>query len=327
MKPLHHWFRALSACVVVAAAWGCGAPSSPGAAALPAPLQRSARSWRSPETKSATALLYVANPFLGKIDIFSLHGLKYTLVGQITDPDGPDGMTTDGAGNLYVTDEGVATEGPAVGDIKVYPKGSTMYSRLIVPAKWVPFDAAVGRDGTMYVANIAPIGYFSPGSVSVYMPSASTPARVLRLRNFQVLGVALHRRSRTIYVSYDAIGSGGGKIAEFVHARGKATDLGVTYPEPWGIVEDGSDDLLVCDGAGVIEVYSESNGELVAQISVPNGASWLAFNQSRSRLYVSNFQQVEILSYPAGAVLGTIEQPGWSKTAYPTGVAFWPPPQ
>jgi hypothetical protein len=59
---------------------------------------------------------------------------------------------------------------------------------------------------------------------------------------------------------------------------------------------------------------------------VPNGASWLAFNQRRSRLFVSNFDQVEILSYPAGALLGTIQQPGWGQAAYPTGVAFWPPP-
>ncbi len=40
-------------------------------------------------------------------------------------PDDPNGMTTDKAGNLYVTDIGVATEGPAAGRIKIYPKGST----------------------------------------------------------------------------------------------------------------------------------------------------------------------------------------------------------
>ncbi len=125
--------------------------------------------------------------------------MKYALVGKIQDDDGPDGMTTDSAGNLYVTDEGVATEGPAVGDIK-------------------------------------------------------------------------------------------------------------------------------CSGTGVIDVYSEATGKLGQQISVPNAALWEAFNEKRSRLYVSNFEQVEILSYPAGNVIGQIDQPGWSKSAWPTGVAFWPPP-
>jgi hypothetical protein len=136
----------------------------------------------SPEVKSAKALLYVGDPtgdpsYSGVIDILSLHGLQYKLVGQIQDDAKPEGMTTDAAGNLYVTDEGVATEGPAPGDIKVYPKGSTKYSRYIVPAHWVPNDVAVGHDGTMYIANIAPFAKFSPSSVSIYPPlPASLPA-------------------------------------------------------------------------------------------------------------------------------------------------------
>jgi len=312
---------------IVLAGSGCGArnasPDTTGV--LPPTSARRAPSWISPNAKSAKELLYVADPFLGNIDIFSMQGLKATLVGQIADSDGPDGMTTDAAGNLYVTDEGVATEGPAAGDIKIYPKGSTIYSRYIVPAKWVPFDVAVGSDGTMYVSNIAPIGYFSPGSVSVYMPGASVPARVLHLKSFQAYGIALHHHSKTIYVSYEAPGSDGGKIAAFAHARGKAKDLGVNYPEPWGLLEDGSNDLLACDGAGIIEVYAESDGKLVQQISVPNGAAWIAFDKSRSHIFVSNFDQIEILSYPGGTVLGSINQ-GWGKTTYPTGVAIWPPP-
>ncbi|MGP8101154.1 MAG: hypothetical protein ACLQHL_10430 [Candidatus Cybelea sp.] len=285
--------------------------------------------WMSPEVKSAKALLYVGDPtgdpsYSGVIDILSLHGLQYKLVGQIQDDAMPEGMTTDAAGNLYVTDEGVATEGPAPGDIKVYPKGSTKYSRYIVPAHWVPNDVAVGHDGTMYIANIAPFAKFSPGSVSIYPPLASQPSRVLRLHNFQVDGITLHAHTNTIYISYQGSGSNG-DIAEFEHARGKAIDLGVSYSEPWGILEDGSNNLLALDGSGTVEVYSEATGKLVQQISVPNGAAWEAFNQKRSELFISNFEQVEILSYPAGKVLGSINE-GWSKSNYPSGVAYWPPP-
>ncbi len=214
------WLCALS-CALLAA--GCGGPiaSNRTGGSLPPAVRHG---WISTDAGSnAKELLYVADPFNATIDIFSMHRLRYELVGRISDPDGPDGMTTDAAGNLYVTDEGVATEGPAAGDIKVYPKGSTEYARLIVPAKWVPFDAAVGDDGSLYVANIAPIGYFSPGSVSIYPPEASSPSRVLRLKNFQVLGITLHRHTKTIYVSYDAAGSSGGRIAEFRRARGKAS--------------------------------------------------------------------------------------------------------
>jgi DNA-binding beta-propeller fold protein YncE len=79
------------------------------------------------------------------------------------------------------------------------------------------------------------------------------------------------------------------------------------------------------DGSGTVEVYSEATGKLVQQIPVPNGAAWETFNQKRSELFVSNFEQVEVLSYPTGKVLGSINE-GWSTKNYPTGVAYWPPP-
>jgi len=326
------WRRCAAVCSILFAA-GCAGSNAPGGTPPLAPAwsaqARHTGSWISPEVKSAKALLYVGDPtgspsFSGVIDIFSLHGLKSELVGQIQDDNSPEGMTTDAAGNLYVTDLGVSTEGPAPGDIKVYPKGSTIYSRLIVPAKWIPFDIAVGKDGTMYVANIAPRVSFSPGSVTIYPPDASQPSRTLHLQNFQVDGITLHAQTNTIYISYQS-DSGDGHIAEFKHARGKAADLGVTYPEPWSIREDGNNNLLALDGSGTVEVYSEATRKLVQQIAVPNGAAWEAFNQKRTELFVSNFEQVEILSYPAGAVIGSINQ-GWSKSNYPTGIAYWPPP-
>jgi DNA-binding beta-propeller fold protein YncE len=325
--------EALAAATLILFASGCaGATTPPGSASLMPPSSAGlphSGSWMLPEVKSAKALLYVGDPtgspsYSGVIDILSLHGLQAKLVGQIQDDEMPEGMTTDAAGNLYVADLGVATEGPAPGDITVYPKGSKKYSRYIVPANWVPYDIAVGRDGTMYVANIAPFAKFSPGSVSIYPPAASQPSRVLHLPNFQVDGITLHDKTDTIYVSYQTDASSG-NIAEFKNARGKAHNFGASYPEPWAILEDGNNNLLALDGSGTVEVYSEATGKLVQQIPVPNGAAWETFNQKRSELFVSNFEQVEILSYPAGKLLGSINE-GWSTSNYPTGVAYWPPP-
>lgn len=324
----------LALCAVLASAGCAGGPIAPGTPALPAiaPSSHGIGSWMSPEAKRAKALLYVGDPtgspsYSGVIDVFALRGLKYKLVGQIQDDNYPDGMTTDAAGNLYVTDMGVATEGPAVGDIKVYPKGETHYIRFIVPASWIPFDIAVGKDGTLYVANIARLAYFSPGSVSIYPPLASQPSRVLRFPNFQVYGIALHRHTNTFYVSYASKGSSG-EINEFVHARGRPKNLGVTFDSPWGMLEDGSDNLLACSGGGTVNVYAESTGKLMQQISVSGGAMWEAFNRNRTELFVTNFQDVQIFSYPAGKLIGTIDQPGWGgRSEYPTGLAFWPPPK
>lgn len=311
---------------------GCaGSNLTPGAASVTptTPLAHRSGGWISPEAKGAKELLYVADPtgspsYSGVIDIFSMHGVTSKLIGQIQDDNFPDGMTTDAAGNLYVTDMGVATEGPVAGDIKIYPKGSTSYSREIVSASWIPFDIAV-REGTLYVANIAPFAYFSPGSVSVYRPNKSVPVRVLQFPNFQVYGITLHKQTDTIYVSYATEGSDEGEINEFLLARGKPKNLGVTYASPWGILEDGKNHLLACSGSGTINVYGESTGKLINQISVPNGALWEAFNQSRSELFVTNFQEIEIYSYPAGKLIGSINDWG-GQSNYPTGLAYWPPP-
>lgn len=330
---LWHLERHALVIILIAASAGCGSHS---ATTTPAAFVPSATrtmqhqsSWISPRAKRAKELLYVADPTQspstgGHIDIFEMQGTTANYAGSILDPDDPNGMTTDAAGNLYVTDIGVAQEGPAPGEIKVYPKGSTSYSRLIVPADWVPFDIAVTPKGTMYVANIAPVAYFNPGSVSVYPPGADQPSRVLNLSNFQVDGITRHNQTSTIYISYQT-NSGNGAIAEFKHARGKARDLGVSYSEPWGIVEDGHDNLLAAVGSGAVNVYSEATKKLVQQITVPNGAMFEAFNKKRTRLFVSNFQQVEILSYPGGQVIGNVNH-GYSTANYPTGVAVWPPP-
>jgi sugar lactone lactonase YvrE len=330
---LSHFGRYALTLTILAASAGCNGQSGSNAPSALVPstttAARHVASWISPEAKRAKELLYVADPTQnpsssGHIDIFEMHGATANYVGSILDPEDPNGMTTDKEGNLYVTDLGVATEGPAAGDIKVYPKGSTSYSRLIVPGDWVPFDIAVNPNGTLYVANIAPVGYFNPGSVSVFPPNASQPSRVLTLKNFQVDGITRHDQTSTVYISFQANG-GDGEIAEFKHARGKAINLGVSFPEPWGLLEDGNDNLLAAVGSGSINVYSEATKQLVQQISVPNGAMWEAFNQKRTHLFVSNFEQVEILNYPAGQVIGTVNH-NYSTSNYPTGVAVWPPP-
>lgn len=104
--------------------------------------------------------------------------------------------------------------------------------------------------------------------------------------------------------------------------------MGVSFDSPWGLLEDGSNNLLACSGSGTINVHAEATGKLVQQISDPGGALWETFNRSRTKLYVTNFQEVKIFSYPAGKMIGTINQQGWGgRSNYPTGLALWPPPQ
>jgi hypothetical protein len=323
--------RAAASVALVAASWGLAGAAVP---AGTSPLsQRGINSvvrshgWMSQSARGARNLLYVANGAEANVDVFSVVGSQVAQVGSIGNLDMPEGMTTDEAGNLYVVDDFVPSEGPVGGQLLVFPKGANTPSRTINPYPQVPIDVAVDKHGTIYLANIDPITKFSPGSVWVYGASNDTPIRKLNDSNFQqVVGITVEPTTQDVYVAYTSQ-SGNGGLAVFRKGRGKAVDLGVSYGNPWGLTVDGKGNLLVCDGNGPIDIFAETGGPLLGTISVPGSAEFEAFNKDRSLLYVSNFYNfnVEVFTYPAGTMVGTVSDKNWSKYAWPTGVAYWPP--
>jgi hypothetical protein len=310
---------ALCSATFAAALGGCASGSLPlqsGIGQAPAPAVLGA---------SAPRLVFVGSSVAGTIDTFELANGKYRSIGQILDANGPEGLHTDGAANLYVADQGLGSEGPGEGDIAVYPKGATQPSRYIVPGYNVA-DVVPAPRGHLYAANFGPDGQFGPGSVSVFGRTSDVPLRTMKIpHSFQGAGIVRDRASGDVFVSYSASGSDG-RIVRFAKGRPPAIDLGVSYGPPWGIAEDASGNLLVADGNGPIRIYSQA-GHSLGTISVPGTAYRLAFSHDGSRLFVTTFYNfdVEIFSYPAGKMLGTIHAPEWSKNAWPDGIAVWPP--
>ncbi|MBV8196897.1 MAG: hypothetical protein JO263_02070 [Candidatus Eremiobacteraeota bacterium] len=312
-------FTPLAIAVLMA---GCNAPISstlPQRAAIVRP--------QSAGLRHAAALVYVGS-IAGTIDTFTLIKGQYQQTGQIQDSNGPEGLHTDTLANLYVADQGIGTEGPGVGDIAVYPKGASQPSRFIVPGYNVSDVIAVKNGQHLYASNFGPDGQFAPGSLSWYGPTGSSPLRTTTINNsFQALSLVRDPSSRDVFVSYSD-NSGNGHIARFRAGRGQPHDLGVTFGTPWGMAEDGSGNLLVADGNGPIHIYSQK-GAALGTITVPGTAYRMAFNVDHSLLYVTNFYNfdVEIFTYPAAKMVGTIHAPEWNKNAWTDGVAVWPPPQ
>jgi hypothetical protein len=325
--------RPLLAAIVAAAipTW-CGATIVPAGRGLTphratSPL-RGAHSWMSPQAKSARQLLYVANGSTGVVDVFSVTKKGTKLTGQIAGFQSPQGMTVDAAGTLYVVNDYIPQEGPVGGEVDIFPKGATNPSIIIGDYPWVPFDVGVDKKGDVYVANIAPITQFSPGSVTVFDKAGKGPIRTLKGASLgEAYGITVDQRTSDVYVSYTQNLGGGGRIATFAGGRGKAQDLGVSYGTPWGIIQDAAGNLLASDGNGPIHIYPQAGGSQIGAINVPGDPLFATFNSDRSLLYVSNFNNfdVEIFRYSDGTMVGSVTDSQWGKNEWPTGVAFWPP--
>jgi sugar lactone lactonase YvrE len=297
---------------------------------MPSAVQAAAASkavaLKAPYLKHAASMLYIGSVG-GFIDTFTLVKGQYEKTAQLVDYNGPEGIHTDADANLYVADQGIGTEGPGVGEILIYPKGSSNPERYIVPGYNVSDVVPAGIDSYLYSTNFGPDGYFGPGSLSYYAPTGNNPVWTSVIDNsFQAWGLVRDPKSTDVFVSYSVAHSSGGSVVRFLHGRRKAHVV-ASIGSPGGMAEDGSGNLLAAS-SGSIAIISQS-GKSLGSISVSGRAYRMAFNKDYSLLYVTNYGNfdVEIFSYPAGTLVGTITSSDWSKYNWTDGIAAWPPPK
>jgi hypothetical protein len=280
----------------------------------------------SSESTSAKGLLYVAhatNPG-GEVAIYKQEGSAQRPIGRIKDGvDGPFGLFVDRKRNLYVANV-------VNGTVTVYSPGTTSPS-LTLTGAGAPYDVVVGRDGTVYVANIGDLDNPSDGSGSVlaYPPGQTTPSKTIVA--FKKVGefptaVALDS-SDNLYVvfhrPYDSARPNKplGEILEFSQGSMTKKNLGIHIASPLGLTIDTSNNLLVIDQSGPsVEVFPAGSSTPSKVISIPVSAAFVALNHSNDEIWVTGgfYSIVHEMSYPAGQLTDTIAK----KAAYfVTGVA------
>lgn len=329
MRRLFRLLRLLAVAQLGVVLSACGS-----ATFTPLPVQPAAVAERAAKhplhLKHAGSIVYVGSVG-GFIDVFTLVKGQYQRTQRISDYNGPEGIHTDSAGNMYVADQGLSSYGEPSGDIAIYPKGKTYPEREIAPGYNVSDVFPVGVESYMYASNFGTVGSgFGPGSLSYYAPTGNEPLWTKRISGaFQAWSLVRDPSSKDVFVSYSTgyLSSGPSYIARFVHGKQKKVHVIAQIPQADGLAEDGSGHLLAA-GAGNITILSQQ-GMTLGSITVPGSAYRMAFNRDYSLLYVTNFynHDVEIFSYPAGTEVATITSGDWSKYNWTDGIAVYPPPQ
>jgi hypothetical protein len=171
MKSLDLSLYALGSCAIAAMLAGCGGlqPSNgtPGAMPLRAAIVRHmshGKSWMLPEAKSSTLLYYSEGE-----NVYVLSFPQGKIVGTLEGLDGPQGVCSDPAGNVFVTVS--YTE-----NVVEYAHGGTEPIATLGDYGYSPLGCAIDPvSGNLAVANVAAFNE-SAGTVAIYTGASGKPA-------------------------------------------------------------------------------------------------------------------------------------------------------
>jgi sugar lactone lactonase YvrE len=282
---------------------GCG--GSPLPAGLPASAPQHARSVPNLRFSHLPANVAYASDYVNDLVLIYNQAGKHEPVGQISEGlDYPEGIAVDSAGTLYVANGSNST-------VTVYPRGKAKAVRTLSGAA-APESIAVGTDGTVYVGTICSA---CPEKVTVYAPGATKPSYAIQdAKIYQTSGLALDG-ANNLYVGYTDATGYIGRISEYPPgSRGPGTQLPLSFRWAHGIVFDAKGNLVVVDSkAQAVDIFKPTKKSPhwlpSGEFSVPGNPWYCGFNRAGNQLYISqnrNDNKVDVYSYPAGKLLGTL---------------------
>jgi hypothetical protein len=275
----------------------------------------------SREAKTS-AKLYVSDPISNKVEIYDVAGHDQQPIGSITeDLSGPGGMTTDSAGNIYVTN----TIGNTVTEYHSNGAGPiTTYSQDVLG----PIDVAVDSKGTVYVANF----YVFALSIVEFPPGSTNPSLWIRDSVGSGYSIDLTIGAQdTLYASYQTFGS---QPAVYKYAPASKsgalllpyTSLCASVPHCFiaGLLTDKAGNVLVADATlPGVEVFAPGKTTPSKVFDKTGSPQSMAFASDESDVFITDtaHHAVDEYTYPGGTLVNTIS--AGLKSVY--GVAVSPP--
>jgi hypothetical protein len=285
------------------------------------------------DAKARKPILYVADNANNQISVFHVNKMKSPQAFQVITNGirGPQGITTDKAGNLYVAN--------FIGDtVTIYAPGASAPKATLSNGINAPTDVRVDAFGNLYVSNSPGFGSqsfideFPPGSST---PSAQwfTPAGNQTISGFALLNPSQKGETSIYAAAYTLNGSGfaSGTLLSCYPGNSTCVAFGSTFGQTGGVAVAESPGLSKPFDYLVIDQYLPGvdnfvvNGGLSETQLVTGGTpEFMALNATKTQLFVSDrfTGNVDEYAYPGGKVLNTFSPRGGDTQIY--GVAVSP---
>ena len=284
--------------------------------------QRTHTSWMSPAAASSDELAYDSEPLNNVVNVVGVSKTGLSAVGQIALKTNsfPIGMTVVSGRNLFVAITAFLGP-PAVPSGEEFPQGATQPSTTYTAGLSAPFDVAVDRKGTLYVADVINLSsgcMQAPyeGQVVEYAKGKTQPKATIHDFDGCIGGIAIDRHGNLYlsYYYYPASGTVVSDVREYSPGSTKGQELNLQVPNGpllGGIQFDAKNDLLVentqADGT-LYQILTYPQGQTSPSATLQYG-SLDGWDSSHFALHGSQLFAPAYVALNFGSVLAQIDYP------------------
>jgi len=312
-----------------AATLGSARPST--FARQPIPASQAQR--QAMEAAGKKPLLYLADNFNNQISVFDVTKKQspapaYVITAGLN---GPQGISTDLSGNLYVANLYGNT-------VTIYAPGAKSPKATLSQGLSTPVDVKVDSSGNVYVANSPGLG--AQSYVAEFLAGNSSPSSIwyTPAGNQAISGIALLNPAQpgqtSIYAAYYTLNGSGyatGGVFSCYPGNSTCVSLGNSFGQTGGVLVEESPGLSKPFDYMVVDQYlpgvdNFQQGAPESQLTTGGTPEFIALNARRTQLFVADsfYNRVTEYAYPSGKVLNHFNPAAGNQRPFVAGVATSP---